>query len=65
MDRDNSDTGNPEMHSLPNGKRLAIVNLVDEMVKREAKSEIVPLPKGPYVYIAKGRGTSYEAAKFT
>jgi len=42
MDRDNSDTGNPEKHSLPNGKGLAIVNLVDQMVKRKAKSEIVP-----------------------
>ena len=42
MDKDNSDIGNPEMHSLPNGKGLAIVNLVDQMVKRKAKSEIVP-----------------------
>ena len=42
MDIDNSDTGNPEKHSLPNGKGSAIVNSVDQMVKRKAKSEIVP-----------------------
>ena len=42
MDIDNSDTGNPEKHSLPNGKGLAIVNSVDQMVKRKAKSVIVP-----------------------
>ena len=41
MDRDNSDTGNPEKHSLPNGKGSAIVNSVDQMVKRKAKSVIV------------------------
>ena len=36
MDKDNSDTGNPEMHSLPNGKGSAIVNSVDQMVKRKS-----------------------------
>ena len=41
MDINNSDTGNPEKHSLPNGKGSVIVNLVDQMVKRKAKSEIV------------------------
>ena len=64
MDIDNSDTGNPEKHSLPNGKGSAIVNSVDQMVKRKAKSVIVPctIIKGS---IAKGRGIGCEAAKFT
>ena len=53
-------------HSLPNRKGSAIVNLVDQMIKRKVKSVIVPvpLPNGPYVYIAIGRGISCEAAKF-
>ena len=41
MDIDNSDTGNLGKHSLPNGKGSAIVNSVDQMVKRKAKSVIV------------------------
>ena len=65
MDIDNDDIGYVVKHSLPNGKGSTIVNSVDQMVKRKAKSEIVPLPKGPYVYIAKERGIGCEAAKFT
>ena len=57
--------GIQKKHSLPIGKGSAIVNSVDQMVKRKANSVIVPvpLPKGPYVYIAKGRGIGCEAAK--
>jgi len=67
MDIDNDDIGYPVKHSLPNGKGSAIVNSVDQMVKRKTKFVIVPvqLPKAPYVYIAKGRGIGCEAAKFT
>ena len=67
MDIDNIDIGYPVKLSLPNGKGSAIVNLVDQMVKRKAKFVIVPipLPYGRYVYIAKGRGIGCEAAKFT
>ena len=67
MDIDNSDTGNPEKHSLPNGNGSAIVNLVDQMVKRKAKSEIVScaITKGSICFIAKGRDTDCEAALFT
>ena len=42
MDIDNDDIGYPVKHSLPNGKGSAIVNSVDQMVKRKAKSKIVP-----------------------
>ena len=42
MDIDNDDIGYPVKHSLPNGKGSAIVNSVDQMVKRKAKSVIVP-----------------------
>ena len=38
MDIDNGDIGYPVKLSLPNGKGYAIVNSVDQMVKREAKS---------------------------
>ena len=67
MDIDNEDTGNPEKHSLPNGKGSAIVNSVDQMVKGKVKSVIVPctIAKGPFVRVAKGRGINCEAAKFT
>ena len=41
MDIDNDDIGYPVKHSLPNGKGSAIVNSVDQMVKRKAKSVIV------------------------
>ena len=41
MDIDNGNIGSPEKLSLPNGKGSAIVNSVDQMVKRKAKSEIV------------------------
>ena len=40
MDIDNGNFGNPEKLSLPNGKGSAIVNSVDQMVKRKAKYEI-------------------------
>ena len=57
MDIDNSDTGNPGKHSLPNGRGSAIVNSVEQTVKRNAKSVIVPctIIKEPICYIAKGR----------
>ena len=42
MGIDNDNIRSPEKLSLPNGKGLAIVNSVDQMVKRKAKSEIVP-----------------------
>ena len=42
MDIDNDDIGYPVKHSLPNGKGSAIVNSVDQMVKRKVKSAIVP-----------------------
>ena len=45
MDIDNDDIGYLVKLSLPNGKGSAIVNSVDQMVKREAKSEIVPLSR--------------------
>ena len=41
MDINNGYIGSPKKLSLPNGKGLTIVNLVDQMVKRKAKSEIV------------------------
>ena len=41
MDIDNDDIGYPVKHSLPNGKGSAIVNSVDQMVKRKSKSVIV------------------------
>ena len=64
MDIDNDDIGYLVKLSLPSGKGSAIVNSVDQMVKRKAKSR-VPLSKGPYVYIAKERGIGCKAAKFT
>ena len=45
MDIDNVTQEIQKKHSLPNGKGSAIVNSVDQMVKREAKSEIVPLSR--------------------
>ncbi|KAL7594051.1 hypothetical protein Lser_V15G33801 [Lactuca serriola] len=47
MDIDNGNIGSPEKPSLPDGKGSTIVNPVDQMVKRKAKSEIVPctIPK--------------------
>ena len=67
MDINNSNTGNLEKHSLPNGKGSAIVNSVDQMVKRKAKSEIVScaITKGSMCFVAKGRGIGCEAALFT
>ena len=64
MDRDNSDTGNPEMDSLPNGKGLAIVNLVDQMVKRKGKSVIVSctVSKESICFCRQRKGIGCEAA---
>ena len=45
MDIDNDDIGYLVKLSLPSGKGSAIVNSDDQMVKREAKSEIVPLSR--------------------
>ena len=47
MDIDNGNIEYPKKLSLPNGKGSAIVNSVDQMVKRKAKFEIVPctIPK--------------------
>ena len=42
MDIDNDDIGYPVKLYLPNGKGSAIVNSVDQMVNRKAKSVIVP-----------------------
>ena len=67
MDIDNDDIGYPVKHSLPNGKGSAIVNSVDQMVKRKAKSEIVScaITKGSMCFVAKGRGIGCEAALTT
>ena len=53
--------------SLPNGKGSAIVNSVDQIVKRKANSEIVScaITKGSMCFVAKGRGIGCEAALFT
>ena len=40
MDIGNGNIESPVMLSLPNGKGLAIVKSVDQMVRRMAKSEI-------------------------
>ena len=45
MEIDIDDIGYTVKHSLPNGKGSAIVNSVDQLVKREAKSKIVPLSR--------------------
>ena len=42
MDIHNGNIGNSKKLSLPNGKGSAIVKLVDQMLKRKAKSVIVP-----------------------
>lgn len=41
MDIDDGNIGSTEKISLPNGKGSAIVNPIDQMVKRKAKSEII------------------------
>ena len=67
MNRYNSDIGYPVKLSLPNGKGSAIVNSVDQMVKRKVKSVIVlcTITKASICLIAKGRGIGCEAANFT
>ena len=58
MDIDNGNIGNPEKLSLPNGKGSAIVNSVDQMVKRKAKSEIVlcTIPKESICFYCQEKG---------
>ena len=58
MDIDNGNIGSPEKSSLQNGKGSAIVNPVDQMVKRKAKSEIVPctIPKESICFYCQVKG---------
>ena len=67
MDIDNDDIGYLVKLSLPSGKGSAIVNSVDQMVKRKAKSVIVPcvITKGSICLNCQRRGIGCEAAKFT
>ena len=67
MDIDNDDIGYPVKHSLPNGKGSAIVNSVDQMVKRKAKSVIVlcTIIKESICLYCQRKGIGCEAAKFT
>ena len=67
MDIDNDDIGYQVKLSLPNGKGSAIVNSVDQMVKRNAKSVIVPctISKGSIRFCCQRKDIGCEAAKFT
>ena len=58
MDIDNDDIGYLVKLSLPSGKGSAIVNSVDQMVKRKAKSEIVlcTIPKGSIYFYCQRNG---------
>ncbi|KAL7612710.1 hypothetical protein Lser_V15G06118 [Lactuca serriola] len=58
MDIDNGNIGSPEKLSLPNGNGSAMVKLFDQMVKRKAKSEIVPcnIPKESVCFYCQEKG---------
>ena len=58
MDIDNGNIGSPEKLSLPNGKGSALVNPVDQMVKRKAKSVInsCTIPKDSICFHCQKKG---------